>query len=63
MKHREKAPLTVTPAKATAWLIVSPLVRFISESILRAAEQVREVLYTKAEATSGGTVESSPDRG
>lgn len=36
---------------------------FISESILRAAVQVREVLYTKPEASSGGTAESSSDRG
>ncbi|WP_331767216.1 helix-turn-helix domain-containing protein [Embleya sp. NBC_00896] len=36
---------------------------FMSESILRAAAQVREVLYTKPEASSGGTAESSPDRG
>ncbi|MBF9130046.1 helix-turn-helix domain-containing protein [Plantactinospora sp. S1510] len=28
---------------------------FISDSILRAAEQAREVLYTKSEASSGGT--------
>jgi DNA-binding transcriptional ArsR family regulator len=28
---------------------------FVGESITRAAEQAREVLYTKAEATSGGT--------
>ncbi|MFF3242850.1 helix-turn-helix domain-containing protein [Streptomyces sp. NPDC002870] len=35
---------------------------FISESILRAALQVREVLYTKPEASSGGTAESSSDR-
>ncbi|WP_406046500.1 helix-turn-helix domain-containing protein [Micromonospora sp. NBC_00898] len=36
---------------------------FISESILRAAEQVREVLYTKPEASSGGTAKPSSDRG
>ncbi|MEV4331775.1 helix-turn-helix domain-containing protein [Streptomyces sp. NPDC049597] len=35
---------------------------FISESITRAAEQAREVLYTKAE-TTGGTAESRSDRG
>ncbi|MEZ0069057.1 DNA-binding transcriptional regulator GbsR (MarR family) [Streptacidiphilus sp. MAP12-20] len=32
---------------------------FISESILRAAEQVREVLWTKPETTSGDTPERS----
>jgi predicted transcriptional regulator len=36
---------------------------FIGESIIRAAEQVREVLYTKAEATPGGTAQPSSDRG
>ncbi len=35
---------------------------FISESILRAAEQVPEILYAKAEATSGGTAKPSSDR-
>jgi len=36
---------------------------FISESILRAAEQVREVLHTKPEASSGGTSAPGSDRG
>jgi DNA-binding transcriptional regulator GbsR (MarR family) len=36
---------------------------FVGESITRAAEQAREVLYTKAEATSGGTAKPSSDRG
>ncbi|MCD0486474.1 helix-turn-helix domain-containing protein [Streptacidiphilus sp. ASG 303] len=36
---------------------------FISESILRAAEQVRDVLHTKPEAGSGATAEPRPDRG
>ena len=36
---------------------------FISESILRAAEQVREVLYTKPKASSGGTATPHSDRG
>ncbi|MEU0008979.1 helix-turn-helix domain-containing protein [Streptomyces sp. NPDC006314] len=36
---------------------------FISESVIRAAEQAREVLYTKPEATSGGTAEPSSHRG
>ncbi|WKX74335.1 MarR family transcriptional regulator [Streptomyces sp. XD-27] len=36
---------------------------FISESILRATEQVREVLHTKPEASSGGTATPGSDRG
>jgi hypothetical protein len=36
---------------------------FISESILRAATQVREVLFAKPEASSGGAAESGSDRG
>ena len=36
---------------------------FISESILRAAEQVREVLHTKPGTSSGGTATPGPDRG
>jgi DNA-binding transcriptional regulator GbsR (MarR family) len=36
---------------------------FVAESTTHAAEQAREILYTKAEATSGGTAEPSPDRG
>jgi Helix-turn-helix domain/MarR family len=36
---------------------------FVAESITRAAEQAREVLYTKAEATSVGTAQPSSDRG
>ncbi|WP_406000025.1 helix-turn-helix domain-containing protein [Streptomyces sp. NBC_00829] len=35
---------------------------FVSESITRAAEQARDVLYTKAETTSGGTAEPGSDR-
>nr|WP_245599234.1 MarR family transcriptional regulator [Embleya scabrispora] len=35
---------------------------FISESIIRAAEQAREVLHTKAEATPGDTAESGSER-
>jgi DNA-binding transcriptional regulator GbsR (MarR family) len=35
---------------------------FISESILRAAEQVREVLYVKPETTQGDTTTSGSDR-
>lgn len=36
---------------------------FISESILRATEQVREVLHTKPEASSGGAATPGSDRG
>lgn len=36
---------------------------FISESILRAAEQAREVLYTKPETPSGDTATPTSDRG
>jgi DNA-binding transcriptional ArsR family regulator len=36
---------------------------FVGESITRAAEQAREILYTKAETTSDGTATPSPDRG
>ncbi|MFD8384129.1 helix-turn-helix domain-containing protein [Streptomyces sp. NPDC059679] len=35
---------------------------FVSESLIRAAEQAREVLYTKAETTSGDTAEPHSDR-
>jgi hypothetical protein len=34
---------------------------FVGESITRAAEQAREILYTKGEATSGGTAKASSD--
>ena len=36
---------------------------FVADSITRAAEQAREILYTKAEATSVGTAQPSSDRG
>lgn len=36
---------------------------FISESILRAAEQVREVLYANPEARAGGAAEPASERG
>ncbi|WP_406290616.1 helix-turn-helix domain-containing protein [Embleya sp. NBC_00896] len=36
---------------------------FISEGILRAVEQAREVLYTKLEPTLGDTADSSRERG
>jgi hypothetical protein len=36
---------------------------FVGESLARAAEQARDVLYTNAEATSGGTPKPRSDRG
>jgi DNA-binding transcriptional ArsR family regulator len=44
---------------------IARFVDFVGESLIRAAEQAREVLYTKPEATSGdsGTAAPSPDRG
>ena len=42
---------------------IARFVDFVSESIARAAEQVREVLHTKPEANSGGTANPSSDRG
>jgi DNA-binding transcriptional ArsR family regulator len=51
-----------TPAAARLENIAR-FVSFVGESIARAAEQAREVLYTKAEATSGGTAKPSSDRG
>jgi DNA-binding transcriptional ArsR family regulator len=42
---------------------VARFLDFVGESITRAAEQAREVLYTRAEATSGGTAKPSSDRG
>jgi hypothetical protein len=36
---------------------------FISESILRAAEQAREVLHTRPATTAADTAQPSPDRG
>jgi Helix-turn-helix domain/MarR family len=41
---------------------VARFLDFVGESMTRAAEQAREILYTKAEATSGGTAKPSPDR-
>jgi DNA-binding transcriptional ArsR family regulator len=43
-----------TPAAARLESIAR-FVDFVGESIIRAAEQAREVLYTKADATSSGT--------
>ncbi|MFD5075840.1 helix-turn-helix domain-containing protein [Streptomyces sp. NPDC058371] len=42
---------------------VARFLDFVSESLTRAAEQAREVLHTKPEAASGGTVEPSSDQG
>ena len=42
---------------------VARFLDFVSEGITRAAEQAREVLHTKPEATSGGTAKPSSDRG
>jgi DNA-binding transcriptional ArsR family regulator len=42
---------------------IARFVDFVGESITRAAEQAREILYTKAETTSGGTATPSSDRG
>ncbi|GAA3041989.1 helix-turn-helix domain-containing protein [Streptomyces glomeratus] len=41
---------------------IARFVDFVSEGITRAAEQAREILYTKAETTSDGTAEPSSDR-
>jgi IS30 family transposase len=42
---------------------VARFLDFVGESTTRAAEQAREILYAKAETTSGGTAEPSSDRG
>ncbi|GHC73946.1 helix-turn-helix domain-containing protein [Streptomyces cinnamoneus] len=42
---------------------IARFVDFVGESITRAAEQARDVLYTQPETTSGGTAAPSPDRG
>lgn len=42
---------------------IARFVDFVGESIIRAAEQAREILYTKTDATSGGTPTTPvPDR-
>ncbi|MFF4961015.1 helix-turn-helix domain-containing protein [Streptomyces sp. NPDC001222] len=51
-----------TPAAARLENIAR-FVDFVAESISRAADQAREVLYTKTEVTSGGPAEPSSDRG
>nr|WP_238545658.1 MULTISPECIES: MarR family transcriptional regulator [Streptomyces] len=50
-----------TPA-ATRLESAARFLDFVSESLIRAAEQAREVLYTKAETTSDGTAEPRSDR-
>ena len=50
-----------TPA-ATRLENIARFLDFVGESITRAAEQSREILYTKAEATSGDTAKPSSDR-
>ena len=51
-----------TPAAARLENIARAL-DFVGESITRAAEQAREILSTKHEASSDGTAEPSSDRG
>ncbi|MGW5256874.1 helix-turn-helix domain-containing protein [Streptomyces sp. NPDC004012] len=51
-----------TPAAARLENIAR-FVDFVAESISRAADQAREVLYTKTEVASGGPDEPSSDRG
>ncbi|GJF27768.1 MarR family transcriptional regulator [Kitasatospora sp. NE20-6] len=51
-----------TPA-ATRLENIARFVDFVGESIIRASEQAREILYTKPDATPGGTAEPSPDHG
>ena len=51
-----------TPA-ATRLENIARFLDFVSESIARAAEQAREVLYTKADATSVDTAEPRSARG
>ncbi|MEV4543249.1 helix-turn-helix domain-containing protein [Micromonospora echinaurantiaca] len=51
-----------TPA-ATRLENIARFVDFVGESIIRAAEQAREILYTKTDAASGGTpTTAGPDR-
>ncbi|WST06419.1 MarR family transcriptional regulator [Streptomyces sp. NBC_01171] len=51
-----------TPA-ATRLENIARFLDFISESITRAAEQAREVLHTKPEATTRDTTRPNPDQG
>nr|WP_307568642.1 MarR family transcriptional regulator [Streptosporangium lutulentum] len=51
-----------TPA-ATRLENIARFLDFVSESLARAADQAREVLHTKVEATPGGTARPGSDRG
>ncbi|MEV0195975.1 helix-turn-helix domain-containing protein [Nonomuraea sp. NPDC050691] len=51
-----------TPA-ATRLENIARFLDFVSESMARAADQAREVLHTKAEATSGPTAQPRSERG
>ncbi|WP_285576978.1 GbsR/MarR family transcriptional regulator [Actinoallomurus iriomotensis] len=51
-----------TPA-ATRLENAARFLDFVSEALIRAAEQGREVLYTKAETTADGTAEAGSDHG
>nr|WP_218001917.1 MarR family transcriptional regulator [Microtetraspora malaysiensis] len=51
-----------TPA-ATRLENVARFLDFVSEGLIRAAEQAREVLYTKTGTTSDGTTKPSSDHG
>jgi hypothetical protein len=51
-----------TPA-ATRLENVARFLDFVTDSITRAAEQAREILYTKTETTSGGTAKPSSAHG
>ncbi|GAA0343832.1 helix-turn-helix domain-containing protein [Actinoallomurus spadix] len=51
-----------TPA-ATRLENAARFLDFVSEALIRAADQGREVLYTRTEATSGGATGPSADRG
>ncbi|MFI9046013.1 helix-turn-helix domain-containing protein [Streptomyces sp. NPDC053427] len=42
---------------------VARFLDFVSESLARAAEQARDILYTKAETTPDSTATPNPDRG
>ncbi|WP_377273655.1 helix-turn-helix domain-containing protein [Peterkaempfera sp. SMS 1(5)a] len=42
---------------------VARFLDFVAESLARAAEQAREILYSKVETTPGGTATPSSDRG
>ena len=50
-----------TPA-ATRLENIARFIDFVGESMARAAEQARDVLYAEAEAPSGGSAEPRADR-